>query len=169
MRAAAEIIPISEAHIEEFREAVGSVAREGNFLTVLDAFPLESTREYVLGNIANGYPHFIAILDGKIVGWCDISLGSDRAVHQHCGTMGMGVLKPYRGMGIGRRLLVAAIDAAGKKFQRIQLSVRETNTNARALYEKMGFILEGTLRKEWHTNGVYYDTHVMALLLPPLA
>jgi len=164
-----EIIPVQESHIEEVNAIVGKVAREREYLTFFDAFPMESTREFIMGNIANGNPNFVAMMGNKIIGWCDITQNTSRPVNRHSGTMGMGILAPYRGIGIGRKLLAAAINAAKQKgILRIELTVRETNHIARALYEKMGFVLEGILRKEWHANGKYYDTHVMALLLPPL-
>ncbi len=166
----ADIVPITEAHIASYNTAVGVVAREGNFLSILDAFPMESTREYVRGNIAQGYPHFVAVTGEQVIGWCDINSVSDREVHRHCGLLGMGLVAEYRRRGIGQRLITAAIDAAQRRgFLRIELKVRATNQAAIALYEKAGFALEGTLRKEWCANGQYCDSHVMALLFPPLA
>lgn len=159
------IIPITETYTENYRQAVGEVAREGNFLTMLDAFPKDTTEAFVKENIAASNPHLIALHDGRVVGWCDITPKSERPVHSHCGTMGMGLLKPYRGKGLGKKLLTQALEAAKKKgWSRIELTVRATNHPARALYEKMGFVLEGTLRKEWHTAGMFYDTHIMAKL-----
>jgi len=165
----AEIIPAQESHIEEVNVVVGEVAREREYLTFFDAFPMESTREFIMGNIANGNPNFVALVENKIIGWCDITRNTSRPVNRHSGTMGMGILARYRGIGIGRKLLAAAINAAKEKgIFRIELTVRETNHIACTLYEKMGFVREGTLRKEWHVDDKYYDTHVMALLLPPL-
>jgi RimJ/RimL family protein N-acetyltransferase len=160
------IRPIAENDIEDFNAAVGEVARERDYLTFLDNPPMNGTDAFVRDNIANGHPQFIAITDNKIIGWCDITPDTSRVVHEHKGTLGIGILKPYRGQGLGRRLMNAAIQAAKEKgLQRIELKVRTTNTNAFMLYQKLGFVLEGTMRKEWHVDGVYYDTHFMALWL----
>lgn len=165
-----DIIPIAEEHIEAFNAAVGEVAREKNYLTFLDCPPMEGTYEFVRENIAQGHPQFVAMEGNKLIGWCDITPDSTREVHRHKGTLGIGILAGYRGQGIGRRLMETAITAAARKgLTRIELKVRASNTHARALYEKLGFVLEGTMRKEWHVDGQYYDTHFMALLLPPLA
>jgi RimJ/RimL family protein N-acetyltransferase len=165
-----DIIPIEEKHIAGFNAAVGEVARERLYLSFFDAFPMEGSRKFVMNNIANGNPQFVAILDNKVIGWCDINPNTSRVISPHCATMGMGILPPYRGQGIGKKLLAAALDAAKKKgILRVDLTVRATNLNAIKLYEKFGFVHEGTMRKEACVDGLYYDTHMMALLFPPLA
>jgi hypothetical protein len=42
-------------------------------------------------------PHIVAIVDGKVVGWCDISSSIHRQVAEHVGSLGIGVLEEYRG------------------------------------------------------------------------
>lgn len=53
---------------------------------------------------------------------------------------GMGVVAPHRRRGIGRAVLVAALDAAREVgIGRVTLEVLEQNHSARALYENLGF------------------------------
>ncbi len=138
-----EIIPISEEHIEGFWFAVDSIARERKYLAFLEGPPIHSSREFVLGNIEENWPHFIAVSDGQIIGWCDIS-ALDRPVFAHIGSLGMGVLASYRGLGIGKRLMQMSIQKAEQKgLTRIELTVREKNKPAITLYEKFGFEKEG--------------------------
>jgi ribosomal protein S18 acetylase RimI-like enzyme len=159
------IRPITENDIEAFNAVVGAVARERDYLTFLDCPPMDGTREFVLDNIKNHHPQFLALDGEAVVGWCDITPPSTREVHRHVGVLGIGLLPPYRGRGLGRQLMQAALDAArAKGLTRIELKVRATNTRARALYEKMGFVLEGTLRRDWCVDGQCYDTHVMGLV-----
>jgi ribosomal-protein-alanine N-acetyltransferase len=49
-------------------------------------------------------------------------------------------------------------------LNRIQLGVRSDNLAAIKLYEKLGFVKEGLLRKTILDNGQYLDTLVMGLL-----
>jgi putative acetyltransferase len=98
------------------------------------------------------------------VGWCDIlpALGEARA---HVGILGIGVIPRARHQGIGRRLMEAAIARAWTKgMTRIELTVRTDNPNARALYEALGFQLEGVKRRSFLVDGTYHDAYAMALL-----
>lgn len=159
-----EIIPISKEHIEGFWSAVDSVARERKYLAFLEAPPINTTKDFVLQNIKGNWPHFVAINDGKIIAWCDIS-ALDRPVFAHIGSLGIGVLAAYRGQGIGKALMNTALENAKLKgLTRIELTVRENNKPAIALYEKMGFEKEGI-----HKNGVCidgkYENHIFMALL----
>ncbi len=49
-------------------------------------------------------------------------------------------------------------------LHRIFLRVYSTNPRARRSYEKVGFVLEGTLREAVYRHGRYADVHVMSVL-----
>lgn len=158
------IIPIKEEHIERFWSAVDSVSRERKYLAFLEAPLIHTTKDYVKGNIDGDWPHYVAIKDDQIIGWCDIT-SLDRPVFAHIGSLGIGVLAPYRGQGIGKQLMKTAIDHARLKgLTRIELTVREKNTRAIALYKQMGFVIEGTHKNGVCIDGVYENHIFMALL-----
>ncbi len=160
-----EIRPIAEDHIPSFRETLDAVAREQKFLSFLEAPPLEPMRHFVLNNIKEGHPQFVVLVDEEIAGWCDMLLNSRRTVYAHCGTLGMGLLPKYRGQGIGRKLMQRALDAAlAFGFTRIELTVRDTNVNAIALYKNFGFETEGLHRKAVCIEGRYENTLSMAFV-----
>jgi ribosomal protein S18 acetylase RimI-like enzyme len=72
----------------------------------------------------------------------------DRPAMQHSGVLGMGLLPEYRGRGLGRRLMERALEASRVfGLSRIELSVREDNARAAALYAKLGFAVEGRKRR----------------------
>lgn len=128
-----EIIPITEEHIEEFRAAVGEVARERKFLSFLDAPSIEMTRAFVLENIRDNWPQYIAISEGKVIGWCDIT-SLHRPIFAHSGVLGIGILAKYRGQGIGQALISTALNKAKEiGLTRIELTVRDTNESAISL------------------------------------
>jgi len=158
------IVPITEAHIQGFWSAVDSVARERKYLAFLEGPPIHSTRDFVLNNINGNWPQVVALSNSEIIGWCDIT-SLDRPIFAHIGSLGMGVLAPYRGQGVGTALISAALQRARVKgLTRIELTVRENNTAAIALYKKFGFVVEGI-----HTNGVcidgQYENHIFMALL----
>jgi len=154
-----KIVPITEEHIHGYREAVDKVARERKYLAFLEAPPYEMSRAFVLENINTNRPHFVAIADDLVVGWCDIS-SLHRPVFAHSGSLGIGVIAGYRGLGIGEALMRAALQKAKESgLTRIELTVRENNANAIALYTKIGFVVEGL-----HPNAVrvdrQYENHI---------
>lgn len=160
-----QIVPIAEAHIGGFRDAVDAVARERNYLAVLEAPPLEDVTRFVVNNIQRGFPQFIVSSGDTVVGWCDVIPNRTRVVYSHCGTLGVGLLPEFRGKGIGRQLMQRTIDAAfAFGMTRIELTVREHNVNAIALYKSLGFKVEGLHRNAVCIERQYENLYSMALL-----
>jgi RimJ/RimL family protein N-acetyltransferase len=175
-----EIGPITEADIESFHKTLDVVARERRYLAFLEAPALESTRAFILNNIAHGYPQFVATVAGEVsaaevlgrevlgrevVGWCDVTPKS-RPIYAHCGVLGMGLLPRFRGQGLGTRLITRTLHAARAfGLTRVELTVRQDNANAIALYEKVGFVTEGLQRNAALVDGEYENIVEMAILL----
>jgi RimJ/RimL family protein N-acetyltransferase len=150
--------------VEGFHRALDTVARERKYLTLLEAPPLSQTREFVLGMIENGDPQFVVLIEGEVVGWCDIRRHFFPA-HAHRGTLGMGIVPAYRGHGLGSRLLETTLERAGAAgFVRIELAVHTDNARAIALYQKLGFVEEGVARDAVFVDGEYRDAIMMALV-----
>ena len=159
------ILPIAPAHIDGYRRALDTVARERRHLSFLEAPPSEQTRAFVMNNIAMRHPHFVALVDHEIVGWCDIVPLAQRGF-THTGVLGMGVRPDWRGRGIGKALLTSTLDAARTlALSRIELEVYAANAVARALYQSRGFVEEGIKRKARYLDGLYEDIVIMARLL----
>lgn len=158
------IEPIREDHVEGFRDALDIVAREREYLIFLEAPPIEAMLAFVRGNIEAGHPHMVAVADGKVVGWCDIRRGA-RDAESHCGTLGMGIVPGYRDRGLGKRLIIATLDAAkAAGLHRVELNAHAHNLRAIALYERVGFKHEGIASDAVKIDGRYIDSVKMALL-----
>lgn len=71
-----------------------------------------------------------------------------------------------RGRGHGTDMLRALVDWAFAflRLERVWLDVLETNPGARRVYERVGFVLEGTLRHAIFREGRYLDLHRMSIL-----
>jgi len=66
---------------------------------------------------------------------------------------------------LGTRLMTTVLAAARRaRLHRVELTVRETNTSAIALYAKMGFEVEGRFRDAVEVDGVYENVLGMARL-----
>jgi RimJ/RimL family protein N-acetyltransferase len=104
-------------------------------------------------------------LDGRaLVGMLDL-FAWDRPEGAHCGRLGMSVARDWRGRGVGRRLLRAAIAHARgwPGFCRIELDVAHWNTAGIALYESLGFRHEGRRVKAMNLRGQPEDILMMGL------
>jgi RimJ/RimL family protein N-acetyltransferase len=157
-----EIVPIERRHIAGFREVLDGVARERRYLAFLEAPPPARTRRFVLENLRSGAPAFVAVDEGRVVGWCDI-IRKSQATTTHSGVLGMGVAASHRGRGVGGRLLAATVETAlARGLTRIELTVRADNAAAIALYRRSGFETEGLLRRYLLVDGEYYDALLMA-------
>ena len=158
------VIPTSPEQIESFHRALDIVARERKYLTLLEAPPLEPTRQFVLDNTENGDLQFVALAEDEVVGWCDVRRHVFPA-HAHRGTLGMGIVPAWRGRGLGLRLVKAILEQARQAgFVRIEFDVHADNACAIALYEKVGFVREGVVRDAVFVDGEYRDAIAMAIV-----
>jgi ribosomal protein S18 acetylase RimI-like enzyme len=161
---AVEIVPIAPEYVESFHRALDFVARERRYLSFLEAPPLDSARAFVLEMINHGHPQWVALSVGKVVGWCDVT-PKTRPIYAHSGVLGMGVLPPFRGQGIGKRLILRTLDAARTfGLRRVELTVRENNKSAIELYKKVGFEIEGLQRGAVRLDGADENIVCMAVL-----
>ena len=103
----------------------------------------------------------------KVVG--SISIFRQTSARQmHVGKLGMAVHDDYQGQGIGSQLMAAIIDLAENwlNLSRIELTVYVDNQPALKLYQKFGFVIEGTLRNYAFRDGDFVDAHCMARVKP---
>lgn len=129
-------------------------------------YTLESLRDYVSSRIGKPSVAFFAIWandSGEHIGNIKLEVQDASA-----GVADLGLLignKNYWGKGIATAACRLAIRYGFEtmKLRKIYLAVYENNPNARRLYEKLGFRLEGTLRKHVLVNGIYYDKHLMGI------
>lgn len=158
------IAALAEEHFEPLHRVLDAVAREKRYLAMTQAPPRDEAFAFFRNNIAKCAPHFVALWDDEVVGWCDV-LPVFGEARRHIGVLGVGLVPRARHKGLGASLMTAAIAAAWQQgFARIELTVRADNEVARRLYERFGFGHEGLLRKAFLVDGQYFDCHVMALL-----
>ena len=153
----------NEKFFRSFYEALSQVARERVYLEMLSPPPFDDVVQYQKGLISRNGPVFYAVEGDRVVGWVDI-FPDDNPRLSHRGTLGMGVLREYRGQGIGERLLTAALAKAAEfGLEKVELNVYTSNIGAIALYRKMGFQQEGLIKKYRKLDGRYFDSLVMAV------
>jgi len=109
---------------------------------------------------------YIVEHEGEIVGTYRLISKSDR--QQHTAYIGgFTIRQNMQGQGLGSKILshIKSFCAANGKF-RIELTVDINNAGAIALYKKMGFSVEGIVRKSYRLSSTnqYYDEYLMAIL-----
>ncbi len=105
----------------------------------------------------------VAEADGKIIGEVDIFFEKLSRIC-HNGKLTIGVLPDWQGHGLASHLMnEALIWAKNSGILRIEISVFENNTKARKLYEKHGFVIEGTRRGFLRRDSDFEDDILMAV------
>ena len=126
-----------------FPVLIDAVARERRYLAGTSGFSEEATASFIVSVRAAKGVHLVALVDDAIVGWCDITPASFEGM-THVGRLGMGVKAGFRGRGIGKGLLKAALNRAfSQGLERVELEVFRSNDSAVRLYEAHGFCREG--------------------------
>lgn len=114
---------------------------------------------------ANVYP-LVASIEGEVVGQLTLRTFSDSPRRRHAGSLGMAVRDDWQGKGVGTALMWACVDLADNwlNLSRLELSVYTDNEPGIRLYQKFGFVIEGTQKRFAYRDGEYADVYVMARL-----
>lgn len=100
----------------------------------------------------------------RIVGHLDLKGGALMTNLHRC-VLGIGIERSYRGQGIGKHLMLEAIDfcRAAPSIDWLDLNVFAHNANARGLYKSLGFTELVTLKDQFRIEGESFDDVMMTL------
>jgi RimJ/RimL family protein N-acetyltransferase len=167
------VVLIREAVVQDARSVldyVEAISGESDFLTfgpgefdLTEAAEEDLLRKY---RESDNQLYLLGLIDDTIVASLTFSAGH-RPRLRHSGEFGMSVRKQYWGLGIGSLMLNALIEwaRATQIVKKINLRVRTDNQRAILLYNRKGFVIEGTIRKEIFLDGRYFDNHWMGMAL----
>lgn len=103
---------------------------------------------------------FIVCFDDTIVGYVLCDYYKNELTNETAPTiMSIGVLKEYRGLGLGRMLLRSAIKLYPNK--NIYLNVSTKNYNAQKLYNSEGFVVIGKFKNYYNFSTGNEDAYIM--------
>ena len=110
----------------------------------------------------------VAELNGDVVGTAGLHAASTAQRRRHVVMLGMSVAPQAQGQGVGSALLLALCDYADRWLGvlRMELDVYTDNHRAIRLYQRHGFVIEGTHIGYALRDGIYVDSHSMARLHP---
>ncbi len=102
--------------------------------------------------------------DEEIVGHVNLK-GSGLNTGLHRCELGIGIERPYRGGGLGRRLMTAAVEFARgvETLAWVDLQVFAHNRPGRALYRRLGFTEAGTVVDRFRIEAQSVDDVIMTL------
>lgn len=130
------------------------------------SYSIEQEKIYI-NNVINNRNGAILLAkdqEGKLIG--ETSCVKSLRRQDHIFTIGVTVAKEYWGNGIGSALLDRIILKAEKLgCKKLMLYVYRHNEKAVKIYHKLGFEIEGTLRRDAFINNLYVDTHIMSKFL----
>ncbi|HET1270629.1 TPA: GNAT family N-acetyltransferase [Streptococcus pneumoniae] len=109
----------------------------------------------------------LAFLNGKIAGIVNITADQRKRV-RHIGDLFIVIGKRYWNNGLGSLLLEEAIEWAQASgiLRRLQLTVQTRNQAAVHLYQKHGFVIEGSQeRRAYIEEGKFIDVYLMGKLI----
>ncbi len=147
---------------------VNSVAEEKVYIARDDPITdLAAEEDWVRGFDGVRRALYVAEVDGRVVGSADVRSNPSRK-ESHARSLGIVVIKHYRGLGVGRALMQGCIEFCRREgAEKVCLEVFSTNAAAIALYRKLGFRVEGRRRGQFKIRGRYVDEVQMALWLRP--
>ncbi|MBL0388881.1 GNAT family N-acetyltransferase [Tumebacillus sp. ITR2] len=109
---------------------------------------------------------FVAEIDGRVVGHIGMSAFTGR--RSHIGYLYLFVDSTCQGQGVGTEMLKKVIDLADNwlRLERLELGVLSHNPRAQALYERLGFVVEGRKVGANFSQGQFVDEIIMARFRP---
>lgn len=127
---------------------------------------MDSSAEKIIGKIMTGTTYFLAVENDEILGILDYGPRHKSEFRRHTVTFGIMTAQEARGKGVATTLINFFIDFAKKEgFKKITIQVMGSNPAALKLYNKLGFVEEGRLKKEFFIDGEYIDDYILTFYL----
>ncbi len=166
------IRPLEPDDAESVLDYINRVTAETDFLAMesgeLD-WPVEKERQFIEDHRhADNKLAIAAEVDGHIVGVLGFT-GDDKSRMRHSGELGITVSREFWGFRLGSALMTYLIDWArsSRIVRKIGLRVRTDNNRAIRLYERFGFVREGTISRQFLVAGTFRDAYLMGLEINP--
>jgi len=162
-------IALSDA-TEEYVQWINDPEVTKGLVTGVYPSGIEELRDYIKSVISDNNTIMMAVCDHDDVHIGNIKL--DRFDHI-AKTAELGLMignRNYWGKGIGSEMCELILKYAFKELnlRKVSLTVYGNNLAAIKLYQKLGFIIEGTLKKHVFAEGDYHDKLWMSYFNPEL-
>ncbi len=168
-----EILELQESGLtaEELRKFISATVHEKPepFLhhDIKSIPTLKEEREWLASTLKNIRKKqkimLVALKNGKLIG--NVAAGKDVGRHRDKVSFGILISHEYRGLGLGKKLMVEIIKLVKKRLKPkiIYINVVALNKPAFALYKKLGFVEIARFPKWMKVRGKYCDYILMRL------
>ena len=160
-------VPADAEKMIQYLNLVGG--ESDNLLFGQDEFPLTVEQEVEFIQKANSEANTLMVIgtiSDAIVSVGRISCPSRKRI-AHNSELAISVRKDYWRCGVGSAVMAEMIRFArvSGTVKNISLGVKASNSQARQMYEKFGFIIVGAHKDYFNINGIYDDEILMDLYL----
>ncbi|MHB8171545.1 MAG: GNAT family N-acetyltransferase [Thermincolia bacterium] len=153
----------------EIINTVSSVSLERSYVLMEKYGKDEETeKKYIIEMNRQHNLLLVAVADGVVVGSLAAlqDNGGQDPKTAHILNVGLHLIKTYRGLGVGTKMLQYAIDWAGEKgFGKLEANIFTVNNRSLKLFSHAGFVEEGTRRKQYRIGREFIDEVIMAKFL----
>lgn len=110
---------------------------------------------------------FGAFIENNLIGYVGIYKDTGSKINHKSNIWGLYVKPTYRNRGVAKALLSDVIKFSKNEINcaLVKISVEETNTAAKKLYESFNFKIWGTEPLAMQIDGTFYNEHHMMLLI----
>ncbi len=140
------------------------VRTEGRWLITTPGAVSEPSEAFWIGELIRAEESLVLVAeaDGDVVGNVLVSVDRGRAT-EHIGVLSICIAADWRDVGIGTELVAGAQAWVRERgMRKLSLGVFPDNERAIAVYERRGFVREGTRRQQYRSNDEYRDELLMA-------
>lgn len=151
---------------KDLKNLINSLVKEGADIAKTTQVTVKEEKIWLkntLASIKNKEKIMIlAEIDGIVAGSCEVTKDT-YDVSRHVGTLGIGLVKNARGIGVGTNLIKTALSEAKKKLgiKMVKLYVFDSNNKGKSLYEEIGFKEAGRIPRGVFHNKKYKDDIIM--------
>ncbi|WLD95287.1 GNAT family N-acetyltransferase [Alkalihalobacillus sp. AL-G] len=139
-----------------------SIVMSGSFIQKEQTKTPEQEIRFIQEMKKQGHMYTAVEVEGKVLGIARIIRG-DLSMKRHTGVFRTWLTDDAQGKGIGKKIMEYTLEWAKREgLHKICLTVFSGNPNAQKLYERYGFVVEGTQKDQLLIGDTFQDEIYMA-------
>ena len=151
--------------LDDMLEFINSLVEEGAEIMATEMKTREEEIDWLAGHLSaiekDRKVAIIAEVDGRFIG--QVEFTPKGGYSRHVGVLGIAIRDGYRDVGIGTELMMEAeVQAKRMGLEIMALEVFASNSRARHVYEKLGYLVVGREPKAILKDRAYIDNIMMS-------